>query len=163
MSLVGALALNEWKEERDRQARAREALGAMRLELQANSDEITRAIAGTEEVIGDIKEATDEGRRYGGRLLSRAQLVSAAWDSSRAAGITNDLPFPLLMALGRAYAQQAEYENLMGSFYNTLLSGTLGDVRANPELMAGLLNEMRGNAGRVAREYERALKTLPAP
>ena len=132
-------------------------------ELQANSDEITRAIAGTEEVIGDIKKATDEGRRYGGRLLSRAQLVSAAWDSSRAAGITNDLPFPLLMALGRAYAQQAEYENLMGSFYNTLLSGTLGDVRANPELMAGLLNEMRGNAGRVAREYERALKTLPAP
>jgi hypothetical protein len=163
LSLVSALALNEWKEARDRQARAREALAAMRLELQANSDEIQRAIADGEDIIGKIKQATTEDRRYGGRLLARAQLVSAAWDSSRAAGVTNDLPFPLLMALGRAYTLQGDYQNLMGSFYNTLLSGTLGDVRANPQLMAALLNEMNGMAGRVAREYQRALKALPAP
>ena len=163
LSLVGALALNEWKEARDRQARVREALAAMRLELQANSDEIQRAIADGEDIIGKITQATNEERRYGGRLLARAQLVSAAWDSSRAAGITSDLPFPLLMALGRAYTLQADYQNLMGSFYNTLLSGTLGDVRANPQLMAALLNEMNGAAGRVAREYQRALKALPSP
>ena len=163
LSLVGALALNEWKEARDRQARARDALAAMRLELQANSGEIERAIAGTADVIEKIKQATKEERRFGGRLLFRAQLVSAAWDSSRAAAITNDLPFPLLMALGRAYTLQAGYESDMGSFYNTLLSGTLGDVRANPELMAGLLNEMNGNAGRLAREYKAALRALPSP
>lgn len=163
LSLVGALALNEWKEARDRQARAQDALAAMRLELQANSDEIQRAIAGTADVIGKIKQATNEKRRYGGRLLFRAQLVSTAWDSSRAAGITNDLPFPLLMALGRAYTLQLAYQNDMGSFYNTMLSGTLGDVRANPELMAALLDEMNGNAGRVAREYQGALKALSSP
>ena len=161
LSLVGALALNEWKESRDRQARARDALAAMRLELQTNSSEIQQAIAGSEEVIAKIKQATNEERRYGGRLLVRPQLVSAAWDSSRAAAITNDLPFPVLMALGRAYTLQSDYQNQMGSFYNTLMSGTLGDVRANPELMAALLNEMNGNAGRLAREYERTLKALP--
>jgi hypothetical protein len=51
----------------------------------------------------------------------------------------------------------------MASFYNTLLSGTLGDVRGNPQLMTGLLNETDGNAKRLVREYERALKVLPAP
>ena len=163
VSLVAALALNEWKEARDRQARAREALAAMRLELQVNSDEIQKAIAGAEDVIGKIKQAAKEERRYGGRLVFRPQLISAAWDSSRAAAITNDLPFPLLMTLGRAYTLQADYQSDTGAFYNTLLSGTLGDVRANPELMAGLLNEMNGNAGRLAREYQRALKALPAP
>ena len=163
LSLIGALALNEWKEARDRQARARDALAAMRLELRANSDEIQRAIAGTADVIAKIKQATSDERRYGGRLVFRPQLVSTAWDSSRAAAITNDLPFPLLMALGRAYTLQADYQNDMGSFYNTLLSGTLGDVRANPDLMAGLLGEMNGNAGRLAREYQAALKALSSP
>ena len=160
LSLVGALALNEWKEARDRQARARDALAAIRLELQANSDEIQRAIAGTTDVIGKIKQATREKRRYEDGLVRRAQLVSTAWDSSRAAAITSDIPFPTLMALGRAYTLQADYQRDMASFYNTLLSGTLGDVRANPELMAALLNEMNGNAGRVAREYQNALKAL---
>jgi hypothetical protein len=163
LSLVGALALNEWKEARDRQARARDALAAIRLELQANSDEIQRAIAGTTDVIGKIKQATREKRRYEDGLVRRAQLVSTAWDSSRAAAITSDIPFPTLMALGRAYTLQADYQRDMASFYNTLLSGTLGDVRANPELMAALLNEMNGNAGRVAREYQNALKALSSP
>jgi len=163
LSLVGALALNEWKEARDRQARARDALAAIRLELQANSDEIQRAIAGTTDVIGKIKQATREKRRYEDGLVRRAQLVSTAWDSSRAAAITSDIPFPTLMALGRAYTLQADYQRDMASFYNMLLSGTLGDVRANPELMAALLNEMNGNAGRVAREYQNALKALSSP
>ena len=163
LSLVSALALNEWKETRDRQARARDALAAMRLELRANLQETQRVISGTAEVIGKIKEATREKRRYEDGLVRRAQLVSAAWDSSRAAAITSDIPFPTLMALGRAYTLQTDYQRDMASFYNTLLSGTLGDVRGNPQLMTGLLNEMDGNAKRLVREYERALKVLPAP
>jgi hypothetical protein len=162
VSLVGALALNEWKESRDRQARARDAMAAMRLELQANRQEIQRVITGTADVIGKIRQATREKRRYEDGLLRRAQLVSTAWDSSRAAAITNDIPFPTLMALGRAYTLQTDYQRDMGSFYNTLLSGTLGDLRGKPDLMAGLLNEMDGNARRLAREYEQALTALPA-
>ena len=119
-----------------------------------------RAIAGTMDVMAKIEQATSDQRRYGGRLLFRPQLVSAAWDSSRAAAITNDLPFPLLMAIGRAYTLQADYQSDMGAFYSTLLSGTLGDLRANPGLMSGLLNEMNGNAGRLSREYKTALKAL---
>lgn len=163
LSLVGALALNEWKDARDRQARARDALAAMRLELQANRDELQRVITGTAEVLGQIKQATKEQRRYEDGLLRRAQLVSTAWDSSRAAAITNDVAFPTLMALGRAYTLQTDYQRDMSSFYNTLLSGTLGDLRGNPELMTGLLNEMDGNARRLAREYERTLKVLASP
>jgi type II secretory pathway pseudopilin PulG len=159
-SLVGALALNEWKESRDRQARARDALAAMRLELQANRDEVQRVIRSTGEVIAKIRQATKEKRRYEDGVLRRAQLVSTAWDSSRTAAITNELPFPTLMALGRAYTLQADYQRDMASFYSTLLGGTLGDVRDNPELLAGLLNEMDGNAQRLLREYDRALKAL---
>lgn len=163
LSLVGALALNEWKEDRDRQARVRDAMAAMRLELEANRQDVQRVSAGTEDVIGKIKEASKEKRRYEDGLLRRAQLVSTAWDSSQAAAITNDIPFPTLMALGRAYTLQADYQRDMASFYSNLLSGTLGDVRGNPQLMIGLLNEMNGNAQRLLREYERALKVLPAP
>ena len=162
-SLVGALALNEWRDARDRQARVRDALAAMRLELQANREEIERVMARNAEVIGKIKEAKEEQRRYEGGLLRPAQVVATAWDSSRAAAITNDVPFATLMALGRAYARQATYDRDLGSFYNTLLSGTLGDVRANPDLMAGLLNEMDGNARSLLQEYDRALKALPPP
>ena len=162
-SLIAALALNEWKDSRDRQARVRDALAAVQLELRANREEIQRVITGTADVIGKIKQATKEKRRYEDGLLRRPQLVSTAWDSSRAATITNDLPFPTLMALGRAYTLQADYQRDMGSFYSTLLSGTLGDLRGNPELMAGLLNEMDGNARRLSQEYERALKALPSP
>ena len=163
LSLVGALALNQWKEDRDRQARVRDAMAAMRLELEANRQDVQRVMTGTEDVIGKIKEASKEKRRYEDGLLRRAQLVSTAWDSSRAAAITNDIPFPTLMALGRAYTLQADYQRDMASFYNSLLSGTLGDVRGNPQLMIGLLNEMNGNGQRLLREYERALKVLPAP
>jgi hypothetical protein len=161
-SLIAALALNEWKDGRDRQARVRDALAAIQLELQANRDEIQRAVAGTAGVIGKIKEATKEQRRYEEGMLRRPQLVSTAWDSSRTAAITNDLPFPVLMAVGRAYTLQADYQRDMASFYSTLLSGTLGDVRGNPQLMIGLLNEMDGNARRLSQEYGRALEALPA-
>jgi hypothetical protein len=82
LSLVAALALNEWKDARDRQARARDALAAMRLELEANREDLQRVIKGTAEVIGQIKLATREKRRYEDGLLRRAQLVSTAWDSS---------------------------------------------------------------------------------
>jgi type II secretory pathway pseudopilin PulG len=163
LSLVGALALNEWKEARDRQARVRDAMAAMRLELQANQQDVQRVITGTAEIIEKIKQATEEKRRYEDVVLRRAQVVSTAWDSSRAGAITNDIPFPTLMALGRAYTLQADYQRDMASFYNTLLSGTLGDVRGNPRLLTGLLNEMDGNSRRLLREYERALKVLPAP
>mgnify|MGYP003580107980 CR=1 FL=1 len=120
-------------------------------------------ITGTAEIIEKIKQATSEKRRYEDGVLRRPQLVSTAWDSSRNAAITNDVPFATLMALGRAYTLQADYQRDMGSFYSTLLGGTLGDLRANPELMAGLLNEMDGNARRLSNEIDRALEALPAP
>jgi len=161
-SLVAALALNEWKDARDRQARVTDALAAMRLELQANRQEIQRVLDRNAEVVGKIKEATAQGRRYGGGLLRRAQVVSTAWESARAAAITNDMPFPTLMVLGRAYSLQADYQREMGSFYDALLAGSMGDLRANPELMTGLLHELEENALRLQQEYDRALKALPA-
>src|SRR6185503_2620560 len=73
VSLVAALAVNEWKDARDRQARARDALAAMRLELQANREEIQRVIARTADVIAKIKESKQKQQRYEGGLLRTAQ------------------------------------------------------------------------------------------
>ena len=160
LSLIGALALNEWKESRDRQARVRDALAAVRLELQANREELGRVIAVNAKITADIKAAMARGQRYENQLLRRAQVVSTAWDSSRSAAITNDMPFPTLMVLGRAYTLQATYERDIAAFYSTLLSGTLGDVRGDPRSMIGLVNEMDGNARRLSKEYDTALKAL---
>jgi hypothetical protein len=162
-SLIAALALNEWKETRDRQARVRDAMVAIRLELRANREEIGRVMARNAEVAALIEAATKEGRRYEKGLLRRAQVLSTAWDSARAAAITNDMPFPMLMSLGRAYAFQADHERLFTSLYDVLLGGELGDLRGNPGLMLGLLNEIDDNARRLAGEYDAAVKALPAP
>ena len=162
LSLVGALALNEWKEDRDRQARVRDAMAAMRLELQANRQEVVAVRARMAEIIARIKDAKEEGRRYGGGLLRRAQVVSTAWDSARAAAITNDMPFPTLMAIGRGYALQSEYTRVIGSFYDALLTGTYGDLRSNPDGMIGLLSEFDDIAARLLKEYDQALKAFPA-
>ena len=48
----------------------------------------------------------------------------------------------------------------MGSFYDALLAGSLGDLRANPDLMTGLLHQLEENALRLTQEYDQALKAL---
>jgi hypothetical protein len=160
VSLVGALALNEWQGSRDRQARVRDAIAAIRLELRANREEIGRVMARDAEVMGRIKAATKEGRRYEQGFLRRPQILSTAWDSARAAAITNDMPFPMLMSLGRAYGFQADHERLFASIYDAVLGGAMGDLRANPDLMLGLLNELDDHARRLVNEYDAAVKVL---
>jgi len=48
----------------------------------------------------------------------------------------------------------------MGSFYDALLAGSRRDLRANPDLMTGLLHELEENALRLTQEYDQALKAL---
>src|SRR5262249_10342526 len=114
------------------------------------------------DLIAKINEATAQHRQYGGGLLRRTQIVSTAWESARAAAITNDMPFPMLMTLGRAYGMQADYLRVIGSFYDSLLAGERGDVRGNPELLIGLYQEFDGFARRLDENYDQALKALPA-
>ena len=159
-SLVGALALNEWKESRDRQARVRDALIAVRTELQANRTEIARVVARNAEIIGKIATATEAGRTYEGPILAGADLVSAAWDSVRAAAITNDMALPTLMALGRAYEAQDKYEREMGAFNDALYGGLVGDIRRDPQRMAGTIRDLDRHARRLDERYDAALKAL---
>lgn len=68
------------------------ALIAVRTELQANRKDIARVVARNAEITARIDTATKAGRIYEGAILTGADLVSAAWDSVRAAAITTSGP-----------------------------------------------------------------------
>jgi len=162
VSLIAAFALNEWKDARDRQARVRDALAAVRTELEANRIDIARVIRRNDEITQRITAVTEAGGLYQGPILTPSELGSAAWDSARAAAITNDMALPILMALGRAYESQAKYEREVASFNDALLGGAVGEIRRDPARLAGTIHDLDLHARRLDERYAAALKVVPA-
>jgi hypothetical protein len=127
--ILAGLALNEWRAGRDRAARASEVLSMIRSEVESNLKLLDEANAYNAEIVAKLrvlvaaKSKTIPPETYPHGLMSKPQLVSAAWTSAQTAGVLNDLPIETVLLLGRAYESQRDYLNEMSTLLNNLYAG----------------------------------------
>jgi hypothetical protein len=79
LGLVGALLVDEWRDNRERNARVSAALSSIRAELEANRKAIAAAIA-NQNVISRLREAAKTGVRCEGGIVAPVTFSSVARD-----------------------------------------------------------------------------------
>lgn len=162
VGLIGALALNDWHDRRQRDQSVRDALASIRIELQSNLTSIVEVIKFNENLMGVLTESAKTGKPYMDRIVAGMDLSTTAWDAARDAGISNDIPFPILMVLGRAYTSQGGFVREIEFFLNQMYTGSVAyDMRKEPLGLRGILSDYTHHARRLRQHYQDALAALP--
>jgi hypothetical protein len=166
LGLVGALLIDEWRDERERRARLETAMASIRAELEENRKAVATRLARNERLIADLRVLATAGRTYEGGLIRPGLPISdVVWEASQDAGITADIPLDQLITLGRVYGALADYRSEMAAFSEQLYAdpAIATAYRTNPLNLVGRYNDITGRVRRLHRLLRAALDTLPPP
>jgi type II secretory pathway pseudopilin PulG len=169
-SVLLALALDEWRDERATAARAREAVAAITAELEANRKVAERARDYHRGIHAKLNELVAKKQLpgpeiYMAGMFNPARLLETAWTAARDAGAIDAMPYPVVLKLSRVYEWQAVYKNL-GSQIVTDLYADLRRRGVEPVMRDGYTGFIILTADFVGREedlvarYDDALATL---
>lgn len=153
-SVLLALAVDEWSEQRDEREAAEVAVQSIRAELVENRRNVARArsnhLAMRDSLAAYVAmRQAPPARLYLAGIFNPGLVHSTAWESAREAGAMDQMPYDLVLALSRIYDRQGRYQDLADG----LVQGIMADIRR--EGIEPVLRE----AG-LLREYDRALGAL---
>ena len=165
--ILAGLAVNEWQAGRDRAAHAADVLSTIRSEVESNLTLLDEANAYNAAIVAKLrdlvaaKSKTIPPGTYPHGLMSKPQLVSAAWTSAQTAGVLNDLPIETVLLLGRAYESQRDYLNEISTLLNNLYAAALqgqANRDLDPDRIDGVLSDFAAHGRAVANQYRAALE-----
>ncbi|MDT8368999.1 MAG: hypothetical protein RQ745_07310 [Longimicrobiales bacterium] len=172
-SLLLALGLETWHQDRQERALARQALEGIELELRTNRD-AARASSEFHDALRDTLRALDRvdalppySLYYEEGMFRPAGVVATAWESARIAGVFERLPWDLVLALSRLYDRQGEYAAL-GDRMTEEISTDLRREGAEAVLRDGyrgfivLSEDFANRERRLVERYDEALDRLAA-
>jgi hypothetical protein len=119
VSILSALALDEWREDRQDADNIQKALSNFLSEIQQNKAAIDDAAPfnqGLRHVLGkrqEVREIESVGQ-FVGMMESYAPVVlrSTAWDTALATGSLSKMDYSLVTALSLTYGRQSRYQEL---------------------------------------------------
>lgn len=117
LSVLLALALDEWRQRRARTRHIENVLVSIAEELRENRSAVERSREHHLSMRDSLLsyEARDEPPPpsiYLGGLLNTALVHSTAWEAAHRTGATTEIPWDLVLALSRAYSRQIKYQEL---------------------------------------------------
>jgi type II secretory pathway pseudopilin PulG len=129
-SVLFALAVDQWRAQRARVARASIALQSIHAELEANRASVQRARDNHLAMRDSLRTYISRreplpARIYLGGIFKPALPHSAAWESAREIGVTADLPYELVLELSKVYDSQERYRALS----DALLHDVMGEIQ----------------------------------
>jgi hypothetical protein len=112
-----ALAVDEWRDARQRAERVRVALAGIRDELRANARRVDTARARHRRVADTLGALAARGVRptpqvWTNPMFNPALVTSTAWQAARETGALADMPLATVLRLARAYEAQERYRAL---------------------------------------------------
>jgi hypothetical protein len=166
---LGGLALNEWRESRERQTRVTTLLTVVRGELESNLNLLKDAQTYNRTVVSTLRRLGAEGAKatppgaYSRGLLRRPELVAAAWDSAGSSDLLSEVPVETVIDVARTYEAQRNYmestARLLDNMYAAFLSGQANFLN-DPRTLGGVLNDFAGRGDGLLGAYESTLKRL---
>ena len=146
-SVLVALAVDEWREERAMRARSREAVAAIVAEINANRSAAQNARDAHQRIHDDLT-ALPAGADYKAGLFQPARLLQTAWMTARDTGSLAPLPLDAVLELSRLYERQAIYTALS----TEIVTDTFVDLRRRG--LDTVLRESRAGFGALTREFQ---------
>lgn len=125
LSILLALAVDQWRESRSRAERAELALAAIQAEMRENRRLVEKALdyhvtlADTLSVLAERGVNKPPPGAYPQGLAAPGRVIRTAWETARSTGTIVDLPYPVVLRLSRVYGRQAEYEELSRALLHT--------------------------------------------
>jgi type II secretory pathway pseudopilin PulG len=171
--LLGAFALNEWQEARQRADRADAMIAAIRAELMANLEVQEQAATYNTQLVDTLKKLRDAGETfvpanvYRGGLIKRPKLTEAAWTTAQNGGVLQEVPVNTILVLARIYESQRDYQDATGALLETLYAAALsrdtpyrGDGAEGAPQLAGVLSDFASRGAALVRDYRWVLAYL---
>jgi hypothetical protein len=170
LSVLLALALDEWRDDQTRAERTEAALTSIRAELQENLQSVERARA-NHLAIGDSLERYAElgepppPRIYLFGIFNPAPVHATAWESALETGTTSDMAYELVLTLSRVYDGQARYRGLGDALVQEIMDdirreGEEAVLRDRSARFITLDRDFAGRESALAEAYESALVEL---
>ena len=171
LGLLGAFALNEWQDSRERRGRADAMMTAIRAELEVNLKQQDVAAAYNSKVVEAFRKLRAEGVRfapsdaYENGLVALPTLTSTAWDAARGSEAIDEIPVETLLVLGRTYDYQREYAASMRTLLEMFYQIGLEQTRApsggvEPARVTGTLSDYANRARFLVGLYRSTLEHL---
>jgi hypothetical protein len=152
LGVVLALAANELRQGRQDHRRATVATTAIAAELQSNRAALVSASRYHTELLDSLRVNRPANWRPSAWMFPRgfvapAQLSSTAWESAGDAGVVEHMPYPVVLRLSRAYADQNRYEHqaqsigsvIYAELYRNGVEGVTGNYRNLGNLIGSFL------------------------
>lgn len=168
LSITMALAVDQWKSDRQDRALARKSLQSFQREIQLNQarlEDIAPYHAGLRAMLAKMDSAGRPGGAelrevVGGEGLRPPFLLDAAWQTALATGVLRHMDYETVSALSMTYTLQSRFKEL-GRDQAPLLTG---DSRLQQEevLAATLryLTDVTGGEEELQTVYAQALETI---
>jgi hypothetical protein len=127
LSVLLALAVDEWRDQRERSARVDTALRGIAAELRENAESVERArvnhLAMRDSLlVYEARRGPPPARVYMSGLFNPGLVHAAAWQSASERGTTADMPYELLLALSQVYDHQAQYRTMGSALAQNIMS-----------------------------------------
>lgn len=153
LSVLLALAANEWRQRADDEALAAQALASLRAEFENNRAQAERALSYREQLLARL----DSG---GTSIQLRPAFISDnAWPSAQAAGALRHLPYEIVAQAGRIHEMQSVYRDITVAGGNLLYFGNVFGGEALPSNHRGfipMLQDMLFFERDLIRQYDAA-------
>lgn len=171
-SVLLALAVDQWRDHRAAIVRGREAVAAIRAELESNRAAVQTAhdfhISVKERLQPFVDKRTlpDESELKG--LFEPALLLQTAWLIARDTNALEPMPFDFVLRVSRVYEQQALYTDLARAMSNDVYvdlrrRGYDQAIRQNFASFVVLATDFSSRESRLLRIYDEVLKDFPIP
>ena len=170
LSVLLALGLDEWRDQRTRDARARMALASIDAELRDNAETVERARTHHLGMRDSLRLYVDRQQQppphvYLFGLFNPALVHATAWDSARETGATGEMPFELLLTLSGVYDMQARYRSLGDALAQDIMrqirrEGLEVVLRDGSERFITLQEDFAGRESTLLEAYAAALEDL---
>lgn len=169
LSVLLALAADEWRESRRHRREAATAQREIVEELRTNRNAVREALRYHSTLVDTLAAHRDSAWTPSPRLFSRgfvapAQLSQTAWSSASETGTLTHMDYRTVLELSRVYAQQERYEvqaRAIGQIlYNELYQGGTGSVVRNHRNLASIIGAFRYRERELLEVYARTLAPL---
>ncbi|MGH7461127.1 MAG: hypothetical protein ACREMA_08870 [Longimicrobiales bacterium] len=169
-SVLLALGLDQWRDQRARVRRANLALEAIRAEIVENLGTLQRVrshhLAMRDSLLSYAarRQAPPE-QIYLGGIFNPGLTHATAWESARETGVTGDLPYRLVLELSQVYDWQARYRSLGDALAQDLMAqvrreGRETVMRDRAARFIDLQEDFANREASLIKKYEHILPAL---
>ena len=171
-SVLLALLANDWREAVQHRQEARRAERSILSELDSNRAAVAAARQYHSLLLEQLHQARDQGRAPAIQSFPRGFIAPArpqriAWESAAQTGALSHLPYPRLLELARAYAQQQRYEEQARAvselLYAALFAQGTAGVLEHVEGLSTIVSTFRFREDELLEAYDRLLHAVEPP